>query len=482
MGSKKSKSNVYILGVVGVIAIIGIAVMIIGANNPAVYGAASSSVDTFGQVVAGARSTAACVGVSSQTCSAGVGACKRTGTQTRTCKSGKWTTWSSCSARAGTPTTEICNNIDDNCNGLVDENLFQTRKCSSGVGYQNSTCRAGVWSAWSSCASKCINESNAAFCSRIGKLCGSVTAIDNCGSSRTISCGTCSSTQTCTLAGVCISTLNNTNISTLNTTKASYCGDKVCNGAETCSSCPADCGTCPSTCSGNSTLSCSIANGFGVQNRTCNSGTWSTSMCYVTSCTSGYFISGNTCVKISSTPLSGLCTVSPANGTPKLNVELIVQPIGGTGSYRYTWSYGDGTQFYTPNNSTTHIYNTVGTYNPIVNITDSAYKEAIISCGAITLYNPTTPVTACNDTDGGIFPFVKGTVYATDGVGADMCRTITKTGGSTTSIPIKACAGDTCYVMEFYCLASNNLGFVEIKCPYDCLNGACITTNTSLIQ
>ena len=44
----------------------------------------------------------------------------------------------------------------------------------------------------------CTAETNTAFCSRLGKNCGSVTANDNCGTSRTVSsCGTCTSPQTC---------------------------------------------------------------------------------------------------------------------------------------------------------------------------------------------------------------------------------------------------------------------------------------------
>jgi len=44
----------------------------------------------------------------------------------------------------------------------------------------------------------CTAESNSQFCSRLGKNCGSVTANDNCGTSRTVSsCGSCTSPQTC---------------------------------------------------------------------------------------------------------------------------------------------------------------------------------------------------------------------------------------------------------------------------------------------
>lgn len=51
----------------------------------------------------------------------------------------------------------------------------------------------------------CTPETNAAFCARLGKACGSVTANDNCGTSRTVSsCGSCSSGQTCSGSNVCV--------------------------------------------------------------------------------------------------------------------------------------------------------------------------------------------------------------------------------------------------------------------------------------
>jgi hypothetical protein len=44
----------------------------------------------------------------------------------------------------------------------------------------------------------CTAESDASFCSRLAKNCGSVTGADNCGTSRTVSgCGSCTSPQTC---------------------------------------------------------------------------------------------------------------------------------------------------------------------------------------------------------------------------------------------------------------------------------------------
>ncbi len=55
-----------------------------------------------------------------------------------TCIAGKWT---ACSARK--PKPETCNGLDDNCDGTVDENL--TRECSTKCGKGKETCVNGKW-------------------------------------------------------------------------------------------------------------------------------------------------------------------------------------------------------------------------------------------------------------------------------------------------------------------------------------------------
>ncbi len=64
-------------------------------------------------------------------CTAGIGGCQRVGLIT--CNAAGNGT--ECSVVAGAPGTETCNNVDDNCNGMVDEN-FPTKgqACSVGVG------------------------------------------------------------------------------------------------------------------------------------------------------------------------------------------------------------------------------------------------------------------------------------------------------------------------------------------------------------
>ncbi|MGH7964190.1 MAG: MopE-related protein, partial [Candidatus Binatia bacterium] len=57
-------------------------------------------------------------------CTVGMGACERMGTLT--CVNGQA---SQCNATAGTPTREVCNRIDDDCDGTSDDGLNQTETC-----------------------------------------------------------------------------------------------------------------------------------------------------------------------------------------------------------------------------------------------------------------------------------------------------------------------------------------------------------------
>ncbi|MEK7837917.1 MAG: putative metal-binding motif-containing protein, partial [candidate division NC10 bacterium] len=74
----------------------------------------------------------------------GVGACSGN-TGIETCTAGVWG-GNTCSPLAGA-TAEVCDNVDNNCNGQTDESLTQPTTCGIGVcastGYK--TCTAGTW-------------------------------------------------------------------------------------------------------------------------------------------------------------------------------------------------------------------------------------------------------------------------------------------------------------------------------------------------
>lgn len=66
------------------------------------------------------------------------------------------------------PSAELCNGIDDNCDGRGDEGLYETQSCGSGVctGFQGRTCITGgmaaagaVWGPWGSCSTSGATQS-----------------------------------------------------------------------------------------------------------------------------------------------------------------------------------------------------------------------------------------------------------------------------------------------------------------------------------
>lgn len=86
-------------------------------------------------------------------CSVGVGACTRTGTWV--CNGAQ--TGIICSATPGSPSAEICNGIDDDCNGIVDG---ITRSCYTGAGGTAGvgTCRTGTQTCTAGSWGTCVGE------------------------------------------------------------------------------------------------------------------------------------------------------------------------------------------------------------------------------------------------------------------------------------------------------------------------------------
>jgi len=102
-----------------------------------------------------------------QSCSVGVGACKNTGTQTKTCNGvSGWSDWSVCSAVAGTPSAETCNGLDDDCDGTVDEGVANCGAGTFADGWENCAVSGGNYGgitglckvAWDGVGKECTDE------------------------------------------------------------------------------------------------------------------------------------------------------------------------------------------------------------------------------------------------------------------------------------------------------------------------------------
>jgi len=99
-----------------------------------------------------------------------------------------------------TPETDpaFCSRLGKNCGSVTAADNCGTNRTVSSCGTCTSPATCGGGGTANVCGSGCTAETNTAFCSRLGKNCGSVTANDNCGTSRTVSsCGTCTSPATC---------------------------------------------------------------------------------------------------------------------------------------------------------------------------------------------------------------------------------------------------------------------------------------------
>jgi hypothetical protein len=153
----------------------------------------------------------------------------------------------------------MCARLSKNCGTLTANDNCGTSRTVSSCG----TCTPGTQTCTDNvCVTTCTPESATNFCTRLSKNCGTLTANDNCGTSRTVnSCGTCTpGTQTCT-ANVCVTTCTPETNTDFCTRLGKNCDPVTAN--DNCgTSRNVTCGTCntPQTCGGGGTTNvCGIA-------------------------------------------------------------------------------------------------------------------------------------------------------------------------------------------------------------------------------
>jgi hypothetical protein len=104
----------------------------------------------------------------------------------------------------------------------------------------------------------CVPETDPAFCTRLHKTCGSVSAPDNCGARRSASCGTCTTPETCGAGNTCVPP------NCVPESNPAFCSrlGKECNVFSGYDNCgvgrSTNCGTCtqPEVCQADSTCVC----------------------------------------------------------------------------------------------------------------------------------------------------------------------------------------------------------------------------------
>jgi PKD repeat protein len=99
------------------------------------------------------------------------------------------------------------------------------------------------------------------------------------------------------------------------------------------------------------------------------------------------------------TPLSASASANKASGAAPLTVAFTGSASGGTSPYTYSWEFGDGSTG--TGASTSHTYDTAGTYSAVLTVADSAgqtKKAAAISI-SVTTGGGGNPLTASSSAD-----------------------------------------------------------------------------------
>ena len=208
----------------------------------------------------------------SRACSSGTGACSRSGTEYQTCNgvSGWSASYSGCTAVAGTPIAETCNGIDDDCDGTKDNGVTRTTGCSQSGVCLNSfmTCVVGGTGTWGTCNIVGTTET----CNGLDDDCNGVVDNSVTSNSGCVILGACSAAiKTCVVGGsgtwgVC-SILPNQNSETCNNIDDN-CNGQVDEGLTDASSCltAGICAGATKTCATGSWSTCSKLPGTEVCN------------------------------------------------------------------------------------------------------------------------------------------------------------------------------------------------------------------------
>src|SRR5207245_4079803 len=86
--------------------------------------------------------------------------------------------------------------------------------------------------------------------------------------------------------------------------------------------------------------------------------------------------------------LTATFTYTPSNPTTGQTVSFTGSASGGTPPYSYSWTFGDGGS--ASGSSTSHVYQTAGSYNVVLTVTDAAGQTAN-SAQTVTVSNPPPP-------------------------------------------------------------------------------------------
>jgi|GEM_PF-2924484 len=180
----------------------------------------------------------------------------------------------------------------------------------------------------------------------------------------------------------------------------------------------------------------------------------------------------NAAAQVSST-LTASCSATPTTGNTSSNIQFSSAVSGGTGTYTYQWTFGDGIISNTPN-KVSHVYTSTNTYNSTLRIIDSANNVYTANCGQIIITTPVVPIIDIDSlncfsriTDGGnqsCSVFVKSNgqavgnanvnIYYTNGVLFGSCITDKLSGGCEVKKEIYGVGNYTVYA------TANALGFI----------------------